>query len=489
MEKLIPLSVVFVAVWLLAVTLDPEAAERRQIENSHARAMLALERQQERRWQEHQQPVFDAVLVSAASVAVIGLVGFSLAVFGFVSLAGWNWARGLNFERRYAMRELASKERVLIAQAQYQHALPAHHYAPHIAYAPHTSSKAIPGDTASVPDEQPASGLPGLIDLADLDFVPSPRRLLLGLGEDGKPLTVPAAALMHTGIVGNTGGGKSNTGRLLLAQLLACKVPCVLADPHFAELDAESGEDWRPIARRLKLAPARKAGDIQDLFVWLDSEMRRRYDLREAGEKWGAPLVCYVDELPAIIANVPGAMATLAKLLQEGRKVFLYVVTSSQSLLTDVLKTPGEVRDNLRSCYYSGGAADSVVRLLDMPKRDVFTYEEQLGQGVVLLRSAATPRATLARVPLASNEGIARLLPDDLHQQAETIDIAMPRQDAGNTSVKAHTAAERRVLDMFAGGASIAEIAREISGARNGRRYTEASQQAQAVIREAVRND
>jgi hypothetical protein len=311
------------------------------------------------------------------------------------------------------MAQLRSQERVLIAQAAHQHPLPASHYSPTITYSPHTTSKAIPGDTVTVPDEQAAPGLPGAIDLADLDFVPSPRRLLLGLGDNGQPLTVPASALMHTGIVGNTGGGKSNTGRLLLAQLLACKVPCVLADPHFAELDAETGEDWRPIARRLKLAPARKPADIQDLFGWLEGEMRRRYDLREAGEKWGAPLVCYVDELPAIIANVPGAMDTLAKLLQEGRKVFLYVVTSSQSLLTDVLKTPGEVRDNLRSCYYSGGAADSVVRLLDLPKRDIFTYEEQLGQGVVLLRSAATPRATLARVPLASNEGIARLLTDD----------------------------------------------------------------------------
>jgi DNA segregation ATPase FtsK/SpoIIIE-like protein len=328
--------------------------------------------------------------------------------------------------------------------------------------------------------------LPGVVDLADLDFVPTTKRLLLGLGDNGQPLTVPASALMHTGIVGNTGGGKSNTGRLLLAQLLSCNVPCVLADPHFTELDAESGEDWRPIARRLKLAPARKPADIQDLFVWLDGEMRRRYDLREAGEKWGAPLVCYVDELPAIIANVPGAMDTLAQLLQEGRKVFLYVVTSSQSLLTDVLKTPGEVRDNLRSCYYSGGAADSVVRLLDLPKRDIFTYEEQLGQGVVLLRSAATPRATLARVPLASNQGIARLLPDDLHQQAETIDMAIPRQGTGNGSAKAYSAAEQRILDMFAGGASIAEIAREISGAKNGRRYTEASEQAQAVLRQAM---
>jgi hypothetical protein len=36
---------------------------------------------------------------------------------------------------------------------------------------------------------------------------------------------------------------------------------------------------------------------------------------------------------------------------------------------------------------------------------------------------------------------------------------------------------------MFANGASIAEIARELSGAKNGRRYSEASERAQAVVR------
>jgi hypothetical protein len=40
---------------------------------------------------------------------------------------------------------------------------------------------------------------------------------------------------------------------------------------------------------------------------------------------------------------------------------------------------------------------------------------------------------------------------------------------------------------MYLQGASVAEIAREISGAKNGRRYTEASERAQAIVRDALK--
>jgi hypothetical protein len=468
--------------WGIAAYTSPDAVAARSTLLPYEEAHAELRLQQAQRWDALQQQ--HEPLVSAAqtygSVAFGGLVFLFLAGVGYsLVLAAINAAQGVQWDRRYAMRQLTAQTQVLVADAQYRHPHVPHSLS-YTQHAKHEAASVLPGDVAQSPT------LPGPVDLASISHTPTPHSILLAIGDDGQPITVSAKNLMHTGLVGATGGGKSNTGRLLLSQLLACNVQCVIADPHFAAYDAESGEDWRAIAQRLHLAPAVKAGQIEDLFRWLADEMTRRYDLRNVGQRPGAPLVCYVDELPAIVANVPGAMDTLGSLLREGRKVRLYLVTSSQDLLTKTLQTGGEIRENLRTAYYSGGAGHSAVQLLDMSKKDIATYERQLGQGVVLLRSAARPQTTLARVPLASNQGIARLLPDDLHSQAETLDTAPPRQGNGNPTAKEYTAAERRILDMFANGASMAEIAREISGAKNGRRYTEASEQVQAVVRGAL---
>lgn len=398
-------------------------------------------------------------------------------------LAALRHALGAGARHRERLRELETARD--IECARFSHPMPPHSLTYSPTYSPHTRAADLAA-TQTAPELAPGE-LPGVVDLADVAHKPTAQSILLALGPGGTPIAVPAKHLMHTGLIGATGAGKSNTGRLLLAQLLACGVRCVIADPHYTELDAESGEDWRAIGRRLHLAPAVKAGQIEDLLKWLADEMTRRYELRNAGQRPGAPLVCYVDELPSIIQNVPGAMDTLGALLREGRKVGLYLVTSSQDLLTSTLKSGGEIRENLRTAYYAGGAAHSAVPLLDLSKKDVSAYEAQLGRGVVLLRSASTSPATLARVPLASNQAIAGLLPDDLHDQAETIEPATPGQPSGNGAAKAYSAEERRILDMYLQGASVAEIAREISGAKNGRRYTEASERAQAIVRDALK--
>lgn len=341
---------------------------------------------------------------------------------------------------------------------------------------------------------EPAN-LPGMVDLAQLHHRPTVHSILLGLGPGGQPITVSAKNLMHTGLIGATGGGKSNAGRLLLAQLLACGVPCVLADPHYTDYDPESGDDWSPIARRLHMAPAYQPGAIADLFTWLTEEMARRYDRRKAGEKVGAAIVAYVDELPAIVADVPGAMNTLGKLLREGRKVGLYLVTSSQDLLASTLKTGGEVRENLRTAFYLGGAGDSVVRLLDMPRREISTYEHQLGQGVALLRSSATSPAQLVRVPLASNHGIAGLLSDNhptmprvaAQEEAGTV----PGQHPDSTPPEPATALERRILDLWLSGVGVNEIIRQVydvDPAKGGRKVPPLREEVEQVIRARLRH-
>jgi DNA segregation ATPase FtsK/SpoIIIE-like protein len=236
--------------------------------------------------------------------------------------------------------------------------------------------------------------------------------VLLGLGADGQPLTVSGKQLMHVALAGATGSGKTNTARLVVAQILAVGGRVVVANPHWTSYDAESGDDWRAIERRLHLAPAVKPADIADLLRWLvHDEMERRLERKRAGELPGEGITLYVDELPAIVDEVPDAAKMLGKILRQGRALRMYLVGASQDFLTKTIGSSSGVREAYRTAFYSGGDLTGARSLLDIRQNEI--EEHRLGQGVVYLRSSATSPARLVRVPLASNEGIHRLLTDD----------------------------------------------------------------------------
>lgn len=364
------------------------------------------------------------------------------------------------------------------------------HYAPHITYSPALDYRANPTGAAVLPTEQPAAlALPGLTDLAALSYQPSLGAILLGLGEGGELITVPAKALCHVAMVGATGGGKSNLMRLVLPQLQAIGARVVLADPHYAPFDQESGDDWRPIASRLHLAPAVSAGEISALFDHLVDELDRRLELRRRGERIGPPLFLAMDELPVIADSVPGAVDRLARLLREGRKVGLLSVGAAQSFLVKVIGGDSSAREAYRTAFYVGGDLRSAAALLDLPQREI--AEGALGQGVAYLRSASTAPARLVRIPLASNQAVAGLLqatsatddapagmPDVSHREATT-------NQASRSSVSPEAA---RVADLFRNGVDLAGIVADLRGVRSnqGRKYQQAAGEIQQLLRDAL---
>ena len=284
-------------------------------------------------------------------------------------------------------------------------------------YAPRYGAPAAPrvigrpddAPTLTPPPSAVALPLPGPTDLGRvLTAPPTLDRVLLALGPGGAPIVAGARDMGHIAFAGATGGGKSNLLRLLLAQLLAAGARAVLTDPHYAPVDAETGEDWRPIAGRLLYPPAVAPGEIADLLAWLSEELDGRLARRREGEHAGPPLYWAADELPAIVAQVPGADATLGRVVREGRKVKLYAVTSAQDWLTRTVGGSQAMKENFLTAFYTGGDAQSARLLLDMrgPVDDA-----GLGRGLAWLRCKATPSAQLVRVPLASNEAIAGLLP------------------------------------------------------------------------------
>lgn len=373
-------------------------------------------------------------------------------------------------------------------------------YGPHTTYSPHSELdyRADGRGAAVLPADEPAAGpgLPGVTDLVSLNWRPSLESILLALADGGERITVPAKALCHVALVGSTGGGKSNLLRLLLPQLQACGARVVLADPHFTPLDPETGEDWRPIVSRLHMAPAVAPAEIAALLAYLTDELGRRIELRREGKKWGPPLFLALDELPVIADQVEGAVDELGRLLREGRKVSLYSVGASQSMLVKVIGGDSSAREAYRTAFYVGGDLKSATVLLDLAQREI--AEGALGEGVAYLRSRATSPARLVRVPYASNAGVAGLLEVGSGFQtasSEGQEAPAGKPDGSQMEATAHQATRSsirpeaaRAIDMFRAGLDLPEIVKELRGVKSsqGRTYQEAAREVQQLLREAL---
>ena len=416
------------------------------------------------------------------------------------------------------MRQLELSGQAQIARAHASGNVP-HSYAPHITV---STPKATPAYLETPPallngalEPEAPAGLPDVTDLANIarDFRPSKDAILLALGDGGERLTAPVSALCHVALCGATGQGKSNLLRLLLPQLQAIGARVVLTDPHYADIDPENGDDWRPIRQRLYLPPAVKPRDIDAMLDYMCSELDRRLELRNKGEKVGAPLFLAYDELPVIVDTLKDAPERLGRILREGRKVAILTVGASQEFLVKTIGGSSGARDQYRTAYYVGGDRTSASALLDLPVRTI--DDGPLGHGVALLRSKATPAARLVRVPLASNAGVAMLLgaAESGYHVATTdadsgLHVATTERPFGFQAVatckpdgslmvasdnQATSAPESpeaaRAMQLFLQGADPAAIVLELRGIKSseGRRYQQALAEVLELLRGAVR--
>jgi len=250
--------------------------------------------------------------------------------------------------------------------------------------------------------------LPPITDLATLNFKPSRERILLGLGENNEHITVSVPQLCHVAFVGATGGGKSNLMRLVIPQLLAVGADVILADPHYADYDVESGDDWRAIREKMSTRPAIKPSEIDAVLNYFIEQLHKRLELRASGKSWGRSLFLAFDELPVIVDSVKDAPERLGKILREGRKVGLYTIGASQDFLVKTIGGSTGIRDCYRTAVYVGGDRVSASSLLDMPQKTI--DDSKLSMGIAYLRCAVTQPARIVRIPYASNQGVAGLL-------------------------------------------------------------------------------
>lgn len=361
-------------------------------------------------------------------------------------------------------------------------------YSPHVTL---TQPAVAPATPLGAAPEQPSLPLPGPLDLADLAHTPSIDRILLALGPGGQPLVVPIGKTCHIALAGPTGAGKSNIGRLVLAQLLAVGARVCIADPHYADFDPESGDDWTPIRRRLHLAPAVRPTEIADLLAFFTSELEQRLAQRRAaqpGERFRfPPLFLYLDEYAHIVRDNKALAAQVKGLVEGGRKVALLLVTSTQDWLVETLgKGSGGARENFRTAYYLGGDPTTGRVLLDLPPKAI--DDGALGAGVAYLRSAASSPAQLVRVPLASNRALTQLLGDGPGTSSGT--SAAPAAEAPVPGQQdAPNGRSARVRTLLAQRRGVNEILAEVWGIdleKKGRPYRTALDEYQAIVAQIV---
>lgn len=243
-------------------------------------------------------------------------------------------------------------------------------------------------------------------------FIPSLSNIYLA-SQDGTPVYCEARDLCHVALAGSTGGGKSNTMRLLMAQLCKAGASVLLLNPHYTHYDLERDEDWTPFLSYLVHDPmeCRKYEVIDTYLRQVATKLLpMRLEKYAHSQPLGKPYFLVLDELPAIIKHVPNAPEYLENILREGRKVGIFLIVASQDFLVKTIAPAGggAVRDCYRTAFYSGGDATTAKILLDMPANQI--PEDALGQGAVMLRSKVMKRAARVSVPYVDNSALYRLL-------------------------------------------------------------------------------
>lgn len=249
-------------------------------------------------------------------------------------------------------------------------------------------------------------------------FTPSLSKIYLATLPDGKPVFIKARELCHTALAGATRGGKDHLIRQLMSQLCYAGAKCYLLNPNYTRYDLETEdpygrpypEDWTPFEAWLRNDPRemiprdRKWKVIEHYLKEAFDLVERRLEAYGYSEKpLGAPQFLFVNEVPAIVDEVPRTAHYLKKILREGAKVGVFMVNASQDFqVSTVFK---EVGGGIRKCYrtaFDVGSDPATQNALGLP------VAKGLGKGKISLRCDDVLGA--GRAPYVDNESLYRLL-------------------------------------------------------------------------------
>lgn len=208
----------------------------------------------------------------------------------------------------------------------------------------------------------------------------------------------------------------SSLERMLMAQLCYVGAQVLLLNPHYTRYDIESNEDFTPFEPYLVADPMEcKRYDVIEHYLKHVAKtlVPARLDRRAQSLPYGKPYFIVVDELPSIVREVKDVSEYMRVILEEGRKVGVYLISAAHNFLVNTIAPDsggGSIRDCYRTAYYAGGDATTAKKLLNIEIKDI--PENELGKGVVMLRGQApeVKKAVLVLVPFLDNDSLYRML-------------------------------------------------------------------------------
>lgn len=380
--------------------------EMQEDENLHEIAIVQAETVAMQEIATRNKKIRNAMLVQDAIYVGIASTGIAIAL-----VIAWNcivWFK-IAFSRSRTMRTVVdASATALVAHASNRRIEKVNYNLKGHLPAPAQSTPVVHIEDPAIP-LLPESQLPDFTDLAQVNL-PAPSVALLGLLQEGRQLTNKWLKAKHIAIVGPTGGGKSVLSKTLIVQSLRANHDVHILDPHFTRFDAETGEDWTPVTRKLSADPATRIADIESRLDWLVKEMTARLVLREEGQRYMPNIIRVVlDEVPAIVGQSDDAADMISRILREGRKVGVLLQLATQDMLAKTLgfSDGAAVRKNFSTAFIMRDCDPTSSRLFIKDKEFKADYLEV---GVSAVVTEGIRGHQIARIPYTSNEAVDIIL-------------------------------------------------------------------------------
>ncbi len=261
-------------------------------------------------------------------------------------------------------------------------------------------------------------------------FTPTADRLMLGVSLDG-PIYAPITGLLSTLVIGRPGSGKTSLLRLIATEAVEAGVRVVCWDLH---------SDLNVAGVELATTEEDIAASAEAITTELDARRRNGR---------GAPICLMADELP-LLATVPAAMATIKRVVLEGRKYAIYCLLSGQAVPASIFDGGAMVRSACASRFvFRSNRMEA--RRSGLEDRLDMANVNTLPTGVAILDGACVTRPTLVSIPRLDGGAPAVVM--------------APRPTTGTADPADEV---RRIRELHANGMSLSAICRTVYGTNGG---------------------
>lgn len=335
----------------------------------------------------------------------------------------------------------------------------------------------------------------------------------LDKGSNNEAITADWGDLYSSLINGRSGMGKSTLARSILAQSVMQGGRFVLIDPHYNSGNESLGASLEPLRNLMLCDVASEEKQIVDALRYVGQIGKRRL----AGQdKDRTPIVLVVDETTTLFqrSNVAGILTdVLAQISQETRKVGVYAMCIGQNFDGRILDTT--IRNSFVSMISLPSRRDVARVMSGNTEFGRLAEKLKIGQCVWMdthgeLYTLAVPNCTAADLELvarsfdgknvyvAENSNLQResttskALPS--HFQATSNDVEIDDLEVGGSGSgsgvevgrEVDSVRAQRVITAFLDGDSYTKIAKDIYGVAGGRKYNDARDEIDLILRSHI---